>query len=628
MSGNDSLLETGDTGSTPLAIGSIEVTLDQVPSEDIVSTVFNAPSGLEVGHEGTILVVDPGTVMGDDNTLFRINESTRKDLTELFEPGAGAGCLAFGETFGDGVWYVYIVSNKTASDIFLSQSLEPTFPFYATKPSEVAPEDWYSSNAQKFLYGYRIGSIKVENGAISAYPSKDLAHAYIDNEFVFNKDFNAHIAQNNEKFAEVDAAIAHEEEARTEADSALDTKIDESVTTLNDRIEDEVEALDAEDARLDAKITSTANSVRREFADADTQLEDEFQTALAEAETALQGYTDEHILPVATAVSALDDRLESAEASLTQEITHDRDAAITAAVEAEAGARAVSEAALESSVRTYAKGYADELDSHVVHKEGQEIITGTKAFTGGLTTLANISPESHDTTVPNTRWVDSKVSALRTALTDKVDAVEAEVGALDSTVDGIDAAVSGLITETSDISTRVSPTFNDVSFDGEHGIITFTRDNGEVATINLPVDLVVKRGYYDPGTKQLVLVLTDGSVVHIDAADLVDEYNAGNGLRLTNQTFSVNTADTSVVDTAVTANSNKLVQSGAVFTSIEEARTALQTAIDNIISPSSPTSIEARLSNVETAVAAMGAIVLKENHHVLGIEVEVPNTGD
>jgi hypothetical protein len=65
--------------------------------------------------------------------------------------------------------------------------------------------------------------------------------------------------------------------------------------------------------------------------------------------------------------------------------------------------------------------------------------------------------------------------------------------------------------------------------------------------------------------------------VYLAAKDLTDVYTAGAGLTLTNGEFAVNTADTSVVDTAPTASSTKLVQSGGV-------KAALDGKVDNLSS--------------------------------------------
>ena len=75
-----------------------------------------------------------------------------------------------------------------------------------------------------------------------------------------------------------------------------------------------------------------------------------------------------------------------------------------------------------------------------------------------------------------------------------------------------------------------------------------------------------------------------------------------------------------------TANSKKLVQSGAVSTAVENSlatvRRELADAIAAIEDPTDPQSVESRIAKLETAVTAMGNIILKAGHDVIGVETE------
>ena len=65
--------------------------------------------------------------------------------------------------------------------------------------------------------------------------------------------------------------------------------------------------------------------------------------------------------------------------------------------------------------------------------------------------------------------------------------------------------------------------------------------------------------------------------IYLAAKALTDVYTAGNGLTLVDGKFAINTEDTTVVDTVVTENSVKLVQSGAVFTAVKAVADDLAT---------------------------------------------------
>lgn len=89
-------------------------------------------------------------------------------------------------------------------------------------------------------------------------------------------------------------------------------------------------------------------------------------------------------------------------------------------------------------------------------------------------------------------------------------------------------------------------------------------------TANVPVTvpaLAVGDPYLD-----FVVNTKDGSAtdehLYINVKGLVDVYTAGNGLDLNNGEFSVDTTDTTIVDTTPTENSTKFVQSGGVYTAL------------------------------------------------------------
>lgn len=102
--------------------------------------------------------------------------------------------------------------------------------------------------------------------------------------------------------------------------------------------------------------------------------------------------------------------------------------------------------------------------------------------------------------------------------------------------------------------------------------------------IDIPKDLVVQSGEVKTCTQanvpvagyqvgdvyiDILLANADNQHIYIKATDLVDVYTAGAGLTLNDHEFSINTADTAVVDTTPTTGSSKLVQSGGVADAIK-----------------------------------------------------------
>ena len=64
----------------------------------------------------------------------------------------------------------------------------------------------------------------------------------------------------------------------------------------------------------------------------------------------------------------------------------------------------------------------------------------------------------------------------------------------------------------------------DVSYNSTTGVMTFTRHDNTTVTIDLPVEEIVTRGYYDTLSQDLVLVLVSGQEIRIPASGLIDDY--------------------------------------------------------------------------------------------------------
>ena len=103
--------------------------------------------------------------------------------------------------------------------------------------------------------------------------------------------------------------------------------------------------------------------------------------------------------------------------------------------------------------------------------------------------------------------------------------------------------------------------------------------------INIPKDMVVSAGELkycevanvpvsglevnDPYI-ELTIANNDGTKLYIPVKGLVDIYTAGNGLKLENSEFRVNTEDATIADAAPVADSKKFVQSGGVKAELDK----------------------------------------------------------
>lgn len=595
----------------------VDVILGQVPSSGLSSGGYNAPTGMEITNTGTLLKVSAGFVLAD-SFLYRLKEDYTKDIKELFDVGGdGKGCLCYGETFADGKWYVFAVNNKYSTDIFISQSKTPVWPADTPIPTDVPEEDFYSGPAYKFCAGYNIGYFVVSEGIVTeTYPKKDMATSFLDKDFVYQDEFADYKAEVADKFDQVDADIAAEALARSTKDTELDDKIDTTAAAIRQELADEA----AERARVDSVIqsdlaTETAtrisqdNAIRADY-EADLAEAVAEWNALLEAETTARTNKD---LSLDDDISGLDTRLTTAEGTLVTHETHLSTLDTTTA----------NHTSHLSSLDTLV---ADN-DQAAVHKAGAETVTGVKTFAAGLQTTQLIDQATDDTTVPNTLWVNTKVNATSAALTADINEVNTtltqSIENLDDDVndriDGVETYIdnmeTGLITKIDEqddaLSNRVAAAFTAASYDASTGIITFTRDNAGSATIDLPMELLIKSGYYDPNTKEIVLVLANDtpehpSVIRVDVEDLIDIYTAKQGgyLEVDHNQFGIAAGS---FDQAVTANSTNLVKSGAVYTAITNAVAAEATARDAAIASASSSSSAAINQEVLDRIAAVEA---------------------
>ena len=77
-----------------------------------------------------------------------------------------------------------------------------------------------------------------------------------------------------------------------------------------------------------------------------------------------------------------------------------------------------------------------------------------------------------------------------------------------------------------DGSTALKNAFKSVSYNASNGVLSFERVNGSVLSLDLPLELLIKSGYYKDETKEIILVLANGESIKIPVAELVNNYYA------------------------------------------------------------------------------------------------------
>ena len=100
---------------------------------------------------------------------------------------------------------------------------------------------------------------------------------------------------------------------------------------------------------------------------------------------------------------------------------------------------------------------------------------------------------------------------------------ETNLNKLDSAADTLDDRVIELDT-TKASKTEVATLVADVTFEESTGIITITKKNGSVITIDTQMEKIAVNFDYDPVTQQIILTLIDGTKQYIDLSALITQY--------------------------------------------------------------------------------------------------------
>lgn len=100
---------------------------------------------------------------------------------------------------------------------------------------------------------------------------------------------------------------------------------------------------------------------------------------------------------------------------------------------------------------------------------------------------------------------------------------EANLNKMDRSIDAIDDRVIELDT-TKATKTEVATLVADVTFEESTGIITITKKNGSVITIDTQMEKIAVNFTYDPTTEQIILTLIDGTKQYIDLSALITQY--------------------------------------------------------------------------------------------------------
>lgn len=100
---------------------------------------------------------------------------------------------------------------------------------------------------------------------------------------------------------------------------------------------------------------------------------------------------------------------------------------------------------------------------------------------------------------------------------------ETNLNKIDASLDEVDDRVVSMNT-TKATKEEVAVLVADVSFEENTGIITVTKKNGSVITIDTKMEKIAVNFDYNPTTEQIILTLIDGTEQYIDLSALITQY--------------------------------------------------------------------------------------------------------
>ena len=285
--------------------------------------------------------------------------------------------------------------------------------------------------------------------------------------------------------------------------SALETTVDgltqtvEEIPTLRSGLANEITTRTNKDTELDSKITTLTQNLSNETNRAQTaeetlnariehDIEDVNETIANEIQRA-----NEAEEALSSSVEELSERIGSG----SEQTLADAKAYTDTKVLAEENARKAKDIEIETAITTAVRDASDDAT-----QKATDALTDAKAYT--------------DTKV---LAEEQRATAAEQANADAIDALTTEVGNKVETVEIVKNSQSDLQ-------------------------YTLKVDGQDAGEINIPKDQFLRSASYDSGNKQLIFVFetSEGVVTtNVDVNDLVDTYNAGNGLELSNNVFSL-----------------------------------------------------------------------------------------
>lgn len=427
----------------------------------------------------------------------------------------------------------WVIENPVSSPIELHKHATPTEDkIYAT--IKLRSEDNIigvdSTNGNMY-----VSRVAIENVVTDSMSTYDEAISTINDKVSANEasisELNTKVTENTSDITMLEAQTEHNTSEIARVENKVNTEIEtaraneqtlsERITTLNSAISEEVNRAQGVETQLNSRLENAENQL--------STVDSRINTAVT---TAVNNERDARILNdeairenISSLNETLSNRIDTVEEqahNYTDTEVHRVELETSIAIET-AKNEAISTAAADATTKANdAKTYAETLvntEKERAQEKETQLTTSIAANSDAISAL-----QAEDT-------------ALHTEITTKVQEAKTYADSL-TTVERERAQAA----ETQ-LQEQLNHKIEKVELESEGDLIyRILVDDRVIGTINIPKDQFLKNASYDPTTKNIELVCetTEGErTLHINVADLVDEYTAGNGLRLEGNEFSI-----------------------------------------------------------------------------------------
>ena len=395
-----------------------------------------------------------------------------------------------------------------------------------------------------------------------------------------------------ENVSDLTDSINAETERAKQAEAQLQANIDAETEraetaekALDDKITAETERATQAESDLDTKFTNSLNSEIERATNRENEIEKNLTEAIEDEQTRAIGREQEieSNLNAEISRSTLADENHDKAIEQTNADLASAKSELQANIDAEEQRATQAETQLQANIdaeKARAEGVEEDLDNRITEVQGS-LTTSISILQEDLREEVQTRSTETQTLTQNLNNTNSLLNTTRTELQNEVTRSTDEDTRITEEIDSFN------IVELTPAPTGVAHRY----------YLTVTK-NGSAQTrgvyIDIPVSDAITEGFFDEETNELVFTLSNGSEVRIPFNDLIQYYDAGNGLQLThrdseNNEFSIKFDTGSGTQGILSASVNGLKIDLSNYNTKQEDAEALALKQNNLVEDTSQT---------------------------------------